>query len=386
MQAKGILPMPTPPNKSWTSVLQLLCLIGIALAAPALVCRRVSVAEAETFPGGQRIEPNNECARLIETKPDWILIGNSMLNSRINSQALAQLSGRSVRKVAEGGTQSALWFLFLKQLVLKSGTHPTWVTVFFRETDLTWPDFRVSGQNAELIAALEGPAQPEWQQVMAWRDESVAGLTGTTSSVIKSILPDTALQTYARTRLQAAVFELTEFGHSVPHGVRKMELNELFSLAGLRHDLGSDVGQASTATSTSQSSGGTTGMADPGVYDIGPMSFDASPRSSFLPHIIALAKANDIHLHFHRVKRRVQASSDAPDGRLIAQYMTDLRAYLEAEHCAFTDESQDPAITADLFADGDHISSIKEAQQRYLENFWHHVRPIIGDGSSKPQP
>ena len=385
MQANGTPPMLAPVSRPWTALLQLLCVIAAALLVPAVVCRTVRMGEPESFPGGQRIVPATERARLVELLPDWVLIGNSMLNSRINSQALSQLSGHTVKKVAEGGTQSALWFLFLKQLVIASGTRPAWVTVFFRETDLTWPDYRITGQNAELIAQLAGPAQPEWQQVMAWRNETNTGIAGATAAAMKALLPDASLQTYARTRLQSAVFELTELGQSVPHGVRRMELNELFSISGLRHDLGSDVGQPSSGA-TPTAAAKSAGMADPGGYEDGPLSFDPSPRASFLPHLIALAKANGIRLHFHRVKRRVQANSDAPDGRLTEQYMRDLRAFLAAQHCAFTDESRDPAITPDLFADGDHISASAEAQQHYLATFWQRVRPIIGDGTSKPQP
>jgi hypothetical protein len=57
--------------------------------------------------------------------------------------------------------------------------------------------------------------------------------------------------------------------------------------------------------------------------------------------------------------------------------MTDLRTYLADHGCALTDESQDPAITLDLYADGDHISSERKLNRRYMDTFWQRVRPVI---------
>lgn len=375
-------PMPAPTKT--TAVLQLLCLIAVALAVPALVCRGVRVVEAESFPTGEKLDPTTERQRLQQDQPDWIFVGNSMLNSRVDTRYLSRISGHKIRKVSEGGTQSALWFLFLKRIICESGVKPANVTVFFRETDLTWPDFRVTGLNEQLIAKLDGPAQPEWQQVMAWRTAAGAGIAGATSTALKTLLPSDALLDYSRTRLQGFAFELTEFGQSVPHGVRRVELNELFSLSGLRHDLGSDAATANG--SAAQTTNNSAAIADPGVYENGPMHFDPSPSASFLPHMIALAKSSGFKLNFHRVKRRAQVSGLAADSRLTQAYMADLRAYLATQDCTFTDESKDAAITADLYADGDHISSATAVQHRYNDILWQRLRPVIGNGSRNPKP
>ena len=211
--AKGKSYMRDSARASWRAILQLLCVLLAALAIPAAVCRLGKVEETEKFNRGEIIVPESMRQELRKAAPEWVLIGNSMLNSRIDATYLRTLSGRNSRKVTEGATQSAVWFLFMKQIVTASGVKPKWVTVFFRETDLTWPDIRTGGKkNDELIAALDGPAQPEWQQVMAWRAEAashgISGVVRTTGEGLKQLLPGDWLLAQARRRPRTSAWTL----------------------------------------------------------------------------------------------------------------------------------------------------------------------------------
>jgi hypothetical protein len=114
------------------------------------------------------------------------------------------------------------------------------------------------------------------------------------------------------------------------------------------------------------------------MYENGPHVFDSSPDASFLPHMIALAKELGIKLHFHRVKRRPLANHTRPDPALLTAYLADLKQYLEMKGAVMTDESQDPSLTLDLYADGDHIASDEATQRRYAENFWARVKHAVG--------
>ena len=359
---------------------QLLLILALALLVPAGLLRLAKPEPAEAFPVGERLEPKGEIKRLNKAKPDWIVVGNSMANSRIDWRILSDLSGRKVLRVAEGGTQSAIWFLFLKQIIAKSEARPEWISVFFRDTDLTWADFRTTGVNDDLIAALRGPSQPEWKQVLVRKQQG-----GTVASVRQSLaalLPAEETLKQSRRDLQEAAFTLTPIPRSWPDALRRQELNERFSLSRLRHDLGSD----SQSAATPGAGGGRPGLADlpdPGMYENGPQIFDPSPDTSFLPHMIALAKELGIKLHFHRVKRRPLANHTRPDPALLTAYLTELRQYLEANGAVLTDESHDLALTLDLYADGDHIASDEATQRRYAENFWARVKAVIG---VKPQP
>lgn len=355
-------------------LLQLFIVIALALLLPAGILRLVKPEPGEAFPVGERLDPKGELKRLNKVKPDWIIVGNSMANSRVDWRVLSELSGRKVLRVAEGGTQSAIWFLFLKQIIAKTTTKPEWVSIFFRDTDLTWPDFRTTGVNDDLILALRGPSQPEWKQVLVRKQQG-----GTVASVGRSLaalLPADEALKKSRRELQEAAFMLTPIPRSWPDTLRRQELNERFSLSRLRHDLGSDSQSAATPGSRG-SRPGLADLPDPGMYENGPQAFDSSPDASFLPHMIALAKQHGIKLHFHRVKRRPLANHTRPDPALLTAYLADLKQYLETNGAVLTDESQDASLSLDLYADGDHIASDAATQRRYAENFWARVRPVI---------
>jgi hypothetical protein len=300
-----------------------------------------------------------------------------MLFTRISAPALEEISGAKVGLLTRGGSQSALWFLFFKNVLLSSKARPRLVTVFFRESDLTWADFRVKGGNERAIADLDGPGQPEWNQVLGKREESQGNPSERLAGILRRVFPTSDLRPMAQRQIQERAFRFTRIGTRANSSVRRAELNERFSLAHLRVDLGLD------ATPKGGEQGGEVASAageviDPGFYEDGPAVFDPSPDASFLPHLIELARANQIQLHFHRVKRRPASNHLRPDGPRLQAYMRDLAAYVRAQGCLFTDESSDASLTLDMYVDGDHISSKAKMQERYLANFWERVQPVIG--------
>lgn len=384
-----------PPARLWKSIAQLGAVILASLMVPGAVCRwtmrsgpdAAGTPVQKTGPSqGRRtalIVPDAERSKLHQQRPDWIIIGNSMANTRLDNARLAAISGRRPRKLALGGSQSAIWFLLMKDIVAGSGAKPEWVTVFFRETDLTWPEFRTTGANVEVAAAMNGTSQPEWKAVMEWRTREARtgwnGISSAASDALGQLLEGDKLRAWARGKMQKTAFNFTEFGASVPYGLRRLELNDTFSPARLRHDLGTDMAAAGGADAS-------WALGDVGEYDVGPTHFDPSPAASFLPHMLALAEQHGFKLHFHRVRRRAQADRQTPDSALMASYMQDLRSWLESRHCVLTDEYRDASITPDLYADGDHVSSEPGPQQRYMENFWQRVRPFIGEAAPSTKP
>lgn len=356
--------------------MQILGVLGLAVGIPAWLCRALNHPANIVPEGGvSTFTPAAERASLRRKKPQWVLMGNSMLNSRIDHDALSGVSGWRTRKVAKGGSQSALWFLFLKNIVVESGVTPALVTIFFRDTDLTWPEFRIEGNNEGLIAELRGPEQPEWRQVLVEQRSAAAGLTGVIRDGFNAVFPTNELHEVARRQMQNRAFRATRIGTNVNSSMRRIELNARFSLAHLRRDLGGDFAAADEAAVPPQA--GLVDVADPTFYEDGPSGFDPAPEASFLPHIVGLARQHGIQLHFHRVKRRPLPDNTRPEGKVLVAYMVALKAYLEEQGCILTDETADPLLTLDMYADGDHISTEESVQQRYLANFWGRVRPVV---------
>ena len=368
------MPGPWINRRRLRAGLEVACVVSLSIAIPVLVCRAVRPEPPEATPVEAFVDGPAERERLARVNPDWVLIGNSMLNSRIEWRQLSEMSGRKARRVSQGGTQSALWFLFLKNIVIASGAKPEWVTIFFRDTDLSWPDYRIDGQNADLIERLKSGDEPEWNAVFG--SKSPAGIP---NRVLAALFPADDLNKRARKKLQNVSLDLTDWGGDIGPGVRRTMLNEMFSLERLRADLG---GEAAGSRSEAAGAPPPGDLPDPGMYDDAPMVFDPSPSASFLPHMVALAKQHGFNLHFHRIKRRPAPDGSRPDNPLLQKYMADLRSYLESQGCYLTDESGDQTLGLDMYVNGDHISD--EASRRYLENFWTRVRPMIGDGPRVP--
>jgi hypothetical protein len=353
-------------------LLQLAFLAGVGVAVPAAVCRLLGDDEMpDDEPSELDIDPDSRRREIARMKPEWFLIGNSMLNSRIQWPDLQAVSGHRVRKLGLGGTQSAVWWLFLKNIVVASGHAPPWVTIFFRETDLTWPDFRLTGNNGRLIRKIRFPQEPEWDEVLGWRDDP----GGPVGQLAAKVFPVGEHADQAREKVGEIAMAVTNLG-GVPRGTRRVELNELFSLDHLRRDLGDHPAPAAPTTASLDDLARAAGVPDPGMYAEGPTSFDPSPRASFLPHMASLAKAHHIRLHFHRIKRRPLPDGTRPDAPAMIRYLADLQSWLRDHGCAYSDESSVPGITEDWYRDGDHIAN--DFRQRFAARFWDLVKHQIG--------
>jgi|GEM_PF-1724729 len=379
--------MSTGPTLSVTrrrALAQLAALVGAGVGLPAAIGRwlpRPRAADEVTTE--LDFDPAAERRTLIKQPLGWLLIGNSMLNSRLYPPHLTKVSGWTTRKLGVGGTQSAIWWLFFKNILIASGARPPWVTVFFRESDLTWPDFRIRGNNAELIRRLKTTDEPEWDEVMAGRSP----VASRASVAVERFFGVADHDDWARRRVQDGAFELTAL-EGVKRGARRLELNELFSLDRLRGDLGDDGGGAGAGDAAPAGGGDDSdmGLPDPGMYAQAPTVFDPSPAASFLPHFVALAARHDIRLHFHRVKRRPDNEGRRPELPVFRRYMDDLQEYLHSQGCAYSDESADPELTLAWYQDGDHLD--KSRREAFAAKFWALVRDQVGPpppgGGRKP--
>lgn len=348
--------------------MKLLLIIGIGLLIPSWLCRQLDHPTVDWLRTQRGFNPVEERQRLSREKPNWVLIGNSMLGTRIDEDKLSKISGLHACKVYRAGSQSAVWFLILKKLVLTSEARPKWVTVFFRETDLTWPDFRVDGLQEGAIRAMNGHEQPEWHAVLRHDATVIDRTLDYASGALKSLLPSYHLNQQAHDYVQSKPMRLTRVGNRLGINDRRAELNERFSLSHLRHDLGSDAEPSAAGDDDLTTD----------FYRHGPQKFDPSPAASFLPHLITVAKAHGIRLHFHRIKQRPRkAGGDRQDSPERVAYMQALGQWLGSQGCVLTDESKDASLTLDMYADGDHIKEEPTVSDKYHAAFWARVKSAI---------
>ena len=368
-----------------TAILQLCCVLAVALGIPSVVTRSSFLEDwlrlkdpkgtpkKRVMPAGGRVQDAaSGRAELQKHRPDWVLIGNSMLHSRIENNYFRKLSGHRVYKLSVSSTKSAMWYLMLKQMVVQSQVKPKCVTIFFRDRDLTWPELRLH-DNAEMIEVMNGRQEPEWNTVLGDYDEAMGHKTPVTSAVdyvdghVQSLFPAASLRDWARNRIQKTAFDIGGFGDSREYAQRRTEVNEVFAMDHLRK----------TKTKASPIEAKLANKADE-LENVERLDFDPSPQQSFLPFMVSLAKENGIKLHFHRIKINPEIIP-APSESLasLPAYLDELQAYLRQNDCLYTDESVETGITQALYIDDVHIKTEAEPQQTYMNVFWRHVQPLI---------
>ena len=314
-------------------------------------------------------------------RPDWVLIGNSTLHSRVEHDYLRHLSGQRVYKLSISSTKSAMWFLMLKRIVVASEVKPKCVTVFFRDRDLTWPTQRMN-RNEEMIARMEGRREPEWNLVMGEYDATVSSPLDATvarvSDSMTALFPADKLREWARTKIQKTAFNFSAFGSALDYPERRDEINQVL---GMDH-------QRNNARRPSASDAPDSEELPDEALDMEnsePLVFSAAPQSSFLPHMVALSKQHGFKLHFHRIKLNPAVPAKGDEAELtLPEYLRDLQAYLETQGCLYTDESFEHEITSDMYVDHSHIKSTAPVQQAYMNVFWRHVQSSLNGLLSVP--
>lgn len=78
-------------------------------------------------------------------RPDIVLIGDSTLRWGVDEDRLSEGLGKKVYKIGIQGSASALWYLLVKNNILDGEHKPEAIVIFFRDTMLTIPEYRVYG-------------------------------------------------------------------------------------------------------------------------------------------------------------------------------------------------------------------------------------------------
>ena len=293
-------------------------------------------------------------ASLKAEKPDLVLIGDSMLDSRIDAGLLADRLGddHRVEILWNGGAASACWYLMLKNYVVASEIHPTRCCIFFRDRLLTDPSFRTGGIFRSYFESLMHDDEPAIRTVLG-----------------KKISPDEKglerLTTWlyplnARRHVYQEAIGHMMFGVAAPrrHDAKKLErlVNKTFDVAKMRGEV---MAEASDVSET---------VVKP---------FDPSPRKSFLPYMVETAAQAKVPLCFARVKRHPDLNGQRPESEELRLYIRDLRAWLESHGCVLIDDTDDPSFTPDMYlkAKDDHIGPW--AKERSTEIYAEKLRPLL---------
>ena len=274
---------------------------------------------------------------LQQMNPAFVIIGDSMAG-RVDFDRLRAITSEPVAPILQNATGSAYWYLAFKNFVVPSGVRPKWTLVFFRDTNLTDPMFRLAGSYRQTLDEVALDREPELNAIVALR------ATGPWYAVHH--WTDRAYDVErARTWIEP---ELATWPARWVAGRRRApalltSINDAFALEHLRPSPEADL-EATRDRDT---------------------DFAAHVGRSVLPAFVALARERGMPVCFIRVLRRTVDGAAPAQSPALQRYVADLRAWLAAEQMHFLDDLDDPRLLEIEYGDGDHIA--RASTPRYTE-------------------
>jgi hypothetical protein len=264
--------------------------------------------------------------------PDFIFLGNSMLESRIDQAHMERLlPGRSVFLLTGSGDSSAAWFLELKNYVAASGAQPGRIFIFFHDDDFLRPMKNTTGIYRLKMDMISREHEPVLEAVRELNrtpemmiDDLVAVRRGYSAA---NRLADRAAYAAAHTLAGAPPGGLPELRKS---------MNRMFDLDNAR-------------TRAAQFN-----YRDDSLFSY--EYFEDAISNTFLPEIVKLAKTRNLPLVFYCVETAPDASGRAHRGAALREHLADIREYVESNGFEYMDITGDPALSAHMYSDDVHVS------------------------------
>jgi hypothetical protein len=293
---------------------------------PALERMRVRRPfDSGVVPGLQRLDPG------------FVVIGDSMAG-RVHFDRLRDLTGERVAPILQNATGSAYWYLAFKNHVVPSGIKPKWTLVFFRDTNLTDPMFRLSGAYRQTLDEVALDREDELNRIVGAR---ATGPWYTIHGLVDRVYGAERARAWLEPHVVNWPARAVAGAGRAPGLLTR--INEAFSLDRLRPMAQADL----DATADREA------------------DFAVTANASVLPAFVALARERGLRVCFIRVLRRPVDGAPPPESAALRRYVADLRAYLAAEGAYFLDDRDDPRLLSIQYEDGDHIKSAETG--RYTE-------------------
>jgi len=284
-----------------------------------------------------------------QSHPECVFIGNSMMYTRIDPTTLQGLIGSdAIYFIYSHGSASAHWYLNLKNYIAPLKTKPKKVFIFFRDNNLTLPNLQTTGKYEDALLTTAHAKEPLLDALLlkhnSFKDKVFSLFARAYPSLNKN-------RTYNGKLSKLIAVALT--GGKTSADQLLANINDRLNVKHFR-----DFGVTPPTTEV--------------AYD--ELDFATSYQKSFLPHIIDLAKENNVELVFIRVKRRPTGEASHEFKTHLNMYMANLRSYIEANAMQLIDFNDTPGLTLDKYGEGDHIG--KEYLVWYTELFYNKTKQI----------
>jgi hypothetical protein len=266
-------------------------------------------------------------------RPEFFLLGDSMPGQAIDELTLSAQLGKKVELVSLPGTASTIWYLIIKNNIVLAEHRPKYLVIFFRDSMMTVPGYRVTGRYFELIDEFATQSdtlliERAYINQMGFLEkfmEARLPIFGSRWTIRKSI------DYYIRYPLGRALLDCST-------ACTDLAMEVVFKQSNL------DMVFLSQALN----------VADDYLYKRKTLNFEKQIDTSFLPEIIRLCKENNIQLVLVRMPiLRFNDPSLQPPG--LDEYIENLSAYLTENQIAFLDLDR-KNMPVEYFTDTLHLN------------------------------
>lgn len=266
-------------------------------------------------------------------RAEIVLLGDSMMQLGVDGEALQQALGRTVYRIAVPGSASAAWYLITRHNVVRAEPPPAALIVFFRDTILTAPGYRVHGSYyTDVVYENTAPDDDLFVQY-AYIDRM-----SLPERLAERYLPLYGQRLDLRAALDARLrYTLPALTLGCAPDCADSALEEVFQANNM------EPGRLGDAVAAAESY----------LYTPENLDFRARVERSFLPEMIRLTRQRGIRLILVRFKTLRFADSQPA---ALQAYMRDLRAYLAERDVPLLDYSADPRVLPEYYFDSLHMT------------------------------
>lgn len=286
-------------------------------------------------------------------QPEILLFGDSMLEPAVNAETVAAQLEKKTLLVSLPGTASTIWYLIIKNNIVLAEHKPAYLVVFFRESMMTVPGYRVTGRYFEQIdefASRDDRLLIERAYLNQMTPlEKIMGahvpLYGSRWTIRQSI--DYYLRyTLGRIFLRCDK-PCMDYSMEVVFGEGNLDATFLSNAINAGDDY---------------------------LFSSEALEFDEQVEKSFLPEIIRLCRENGIQLILLRMPtQRFYEPGSQPSG--LSSYIQGLSAYLHENDVPFFDFDQEKEMPWGYFSDTLHLND--QGKSLFTQELIEALEPIV---------
>jgi hypothetical protein len=299
--------------------------------------------------------------KLKNSKPQVVLLGNSLLGDGVDEDQFTHLTKRRTLKLCSGGWASAAWYLAFKNVIIEASPKPQTVVILFRDHFLTDPAYRVRGKYMAYMDKLAGPEEPLLERLAFLN--AMNPLTYQLNRNWSLFQKREGLKKGLESNIKSWVGSV--YGHPDDNGLNN-SIEQIFDTDNLSaKEFGDAQLKSEEANNKTQ-------------YDL-----KKSLPVSFLPAMVQMAHENDIQLIFVRVKRRREAQGLATPAGL-DDYIRNLQQWFTRQQVPFIDFSDDPHIKIEHYGNGDHLNK-QDGRALFTKLLVERLKPYLDTPARAPQ-